>query len=182
MLLCVKINGIQVKISILDVIIILCWMGIVFTFSSQMGSVSTGLSGSIAEKVIDVVYKNDTNLTTKERAKLISKCNYIMRKLAHYTIFLIGGIAIISFVNRLSKKKGKSAIITILLGFLYACSDELHQYFVSGRDARFKDVLIDTAGVITGVVLYLLILTIARNIRNKKKNKLDIESKEKECI
>jgi len=39
---------------------------------------------------------------------------------------------------------------TLILGFLYAVSDEIHQYFVPGRAMQARDVLIDTAGVLLG--------------------------------
>lgn len=168
------------KILILDIIIILCWMGIVFTFSNQIGKTSTNLSSSIASRLVDIIHRNDTELTVKERTRLINKYNYNIRKLAHYSIYLVGGIIIFSFVHSLLDKKVKAAIISILLGFLYACSDELHQFFISGRDATFRDVLIDTAGVITGVAIYLAMIAIVKKI--KKKNNIDINDKIKESI
>lgn len=155
----------------LDIIIILCWMGIVFTFSSQIGKASTGLSSSIAEKVVEIVHKGE-ELTSKEKTTLIKKYNHVIRKLAHYTIYLIGGIIIITFISSLTDKKWLTVLLTILFGFLYASSDEIHQYFVSGRDARFTDVLIDTAGVITGILLYLIFIKVVNNIKNKKNKKI----------
>lgn len=41
--------------------------------------------------------------------------------------------------------------------FLYACSDEFHQYFIPGRAMAFKDVLIDTSGGITGYIIVTII-------------------------
>ena len=43
-------------------------------------------------------------------------------------------------------KKGKIIIITVLICFLYAVSDEIHQSFVPGRACRLLDILIDTSG------------------------------------
>jgi VanZ family protein len=42
----------------------------------------------------------------------------------------------------------------VLLGSAYAATDEVHQAFVAGRHASPLDWLIDTAGVIAGVLLY----------------------------
>ena len=44
--------------------------------------------------------------------------------------------------------------------FLYACTDELHQYFVPGRACRFKDVMIDTAGAFTGIVCSMIAIAV----------------------
>ena len=37
---------------------------------------------------------------------------------------------------------------------LYACSDELHQYFVPGRSCRFFDVCVDSTGAFFGALLF----------------------------
>ena len=37
--------------------------------------------------------------------------------------------------------------------FCCACLDEFHQLFVRGREGKFTDVLIDTAGALLGIVI-----------------------------
>ena len=44
-----------------------------------------------------------------------------------------------------------AGLIPLLIGFLYAVSDEIHQHFVPGRAMQARDVLIDTAGVLLGI-------------------------------
>ena len=48
-------------------------------------------------------------------------------------------------------------ILTIVFVFLYACSDEIHQLFVLGREGAVRDVIIDTCG---GIVLVLIKLCV----------------------
>ncbi len=49
---------------------------------------------------------------------------------------------------------GKTPACTaLIIGFLYAVSDEIHQYFVPGRAMQTRDVLIDTAGVLLGICI-----------------------------
>ncbi len=43
--------------------------------------------------------------------------------------------------------------LAVATGIAYAGSDELHQHFVPGRQAAFRDVAIDSAGVLLGVML-----------------------------
>ena len=38
-----------------------------------------------------------------------------------------------------------------LTGTLYAVTDEIHQYFVPGRSCEFRDICIDSAGVLCGI-------------------------------
>lgn len=79
--------------------------------------------------------------------------NLDIRKLAHFTIYLILGSSYFLSFKSLDKK---SVIISITLTFLYACTDEFHQGFVPGRGPALKDVFIDTLGGSLGIVLIFL--------------------------
>ena len=52
----------------------------------------------------------------------------------------------------------------VLLGALYGASDEMHQYFVPGRNADFLDFAADTVGVFLGVFAFLAYLQIRKSI------------------
>ncbi len=71
----------------------------------------------------------------------------ILRKLAHMFVF---GVLARLLARALSESTFWSwkRIFTwsLVLAFLYACSDEYHQSFVPGRGAAAGDVLIDTLG------------------------------------
>jgi VanZ family protein len=71
----------------------------------------------------------------------------VLRKLAHLTEYAILGALLARAVG--------AAWIAILLGALYATSDEAHQHFVRGRHAAWYDVVIDTVGVTIGVLAWL---------------------------
>ncbi len=75
--------------------------------------------------------------------------DYILRKLAHIFEYLI----LTSLLHRAVKgsfnmNARRIFIYTVLFAFLYAVSDEIHQYFVPGRSCTVKDVLIDTIGIL----------------------------------
>jgi VanZ family protein len=70
----------------------------------------------------------------------------ILRKLAHLTEYAILGALLVRALSR--------PPLAILLGALYAVSDEVHQHFVRGRHAAWYDVVIDTVGVTVGVILW----------------------------
>jgi VanZ family protein len=70
----------------------------------------------------------------------------ILRKIAHLTEYAILGALLVRALSRPG--------LAILLGGLYAVSDEVHQHFVRGRHAAWYDVLIDTIGVTVGVVAW----------------------------
>ena len=50
---------------------------------------------------------------------------------------------------------------------LYSCTDEFHQLFINGRSGSFRDVLIDTIGILLGTYLYKILV-----IKKKKVNKI----------
>jgi len=43
--------------------------------------------------------------------------------------------------------------LIIFIAYLYAISDELHQYFVPGRSGLFRDTLIDLIGILIGIFI-----------------------------
>lgn len=47
-------------------------------------------------------------------------------------------------------------LLSLALTVLYACSDELHQAFVPGRNPRLSDVLVDSAGAMLALALEAL--------------------------
>lgn len=57
--------------------------------------------------------------------------------------------------------------MSILFSFLYACTDELHQIFVPGRSAQFRDVLIDTLGASFGATITYLIIKLFTKIKTR---------------
>jgi len=44
--------------------------------------------------------------------------------------------------------------LSLLISYLYALSDELHQFFTPGRTSKFTDTLIDLVGIIIGFLIY----------------------------
>lgn len=75
--------------------------------------------------------------------------NLLLKKGAHFIVF--GALASLIWHALAWRKHGW----TIALGitFLYACSDEFHQWFVPNRFASPIDVLIDMAGAISALLL-----------------------------
>lgn len=57
--------------------------------------------------------------------------------------------------------------MSIFLSFLYACTDEIHQIFVPGRSAQFRDILIDTLGASIGTIITYLIIKLFNKIKTR---------------
>jgi VanZ family protein len=82
--------------------------------------------------------------------------NFVIRKCAHFLEYMI--LALLAFnVLKLYFNAKQVAIFTIAFVFLYACSDEIHQLFVLGREGAIRDVIIDTCGGIFLIVIRLCV-------------------------
>lgn len=147
-----KKNDRKLQVKIIKIILILVWMATVFIFSNQGGTKSSSTSRKVTETVVQAI----SSKTVEENEPLIEKLDKVTRKLAHYTIYTIGGILIMNYAYTTDKTKKEKILYSIAFGAGYAVTDELHQFFVAGRSARIFDVGIDTLGVTTGIAIYLV--------------------------
>lgn len=156
-------------LRIIFLILIIINSLIIFGFSSQNGEESSNLSKMIITKIANILNVKEENKTI-----FLDLGEKVIRKLAHFSIYTLLGIWSISFLYTFNIKLKYQVIITSVWGFLYALTDEFHQMFSNGRHASIDDVIIDTLGVIFGLLLVLLILKVKEIIINKKLNKAKI--------
>lgn len=130
-------------------ILLVIWMVVIFLFSNQNGIKSEATSDSFVAKIVDAVTNNEIKESKKD--KIITNTRFVVRKFAHFTIYLILGI--LAYLTLSSYRIPRVVIYSILLCFIYACSDEIHQMFLSGRTARILDVIIDISGSIVGIII-----------------------------
>ena len=89
--------------------------------------------------------------------------NRIVRKLAHLTEFtILGGVLYV--VLRRYIEYG-TVVKTIGVGIVIACLDEFIQLFSLGRSSQLSDVLIDTIGIIIGILVVKLAYYISHDKR-----------------
>lgn len=146
----------------------------IFRFSSQNGVESGSLSNRVMTKFINVFpYTKDLSITTK--LKLIEHGEPILRKLAHFSIYGLVGIFIMSFMSTFSIRLYQKLLVSIGVGVLYAISDEYHQSFVVGRGPSILDVGIDTIGVFSGILMVLIVISVYKALVGDRKNKISKE-------
>lgn len=136
------------KLKKINIILLLLWIILIFGFSQDSGDVSSVKSDGIANVIINIV----SDITGKNLD--IDICTFIIRKIAHFTEYIILGLLVINVIKDYKTIDTKVLIISIILCFIYACSDEIHQLFVSERSGRITDILIDTAGSFVGIFIY----------------------------
>ena len=170
-------------LKIISTIFVLVWMITVFIFSSQDGTQTLNTSGAfiqVIDSTLNNVESNNTNKTdtVNTQDNNNKKYNYsqelqtFVRKNAHYFLYTVGGIILSVFFYAFLGKNKKIYIFAILTGMFYAMSDEFHQRFVAGRTSRITDVGIDTLGVITGTILFMIFINILIKSRKRKNLKM----------
>lgn len=83
--------------------------------------------------------------------------DFAVKKTGHMLLF--GALALLFYrALRMNKvDKVKAAIWAVVLSTLYGASDELHQTFTQGREARVRDIFIDGLGAsVVSLALYYL--------------------------
>ena len=141
--------------KVVKICFLVLWMALIFSFSNQRDVESSKVSDGFIDRTVVKIYKVfNENITKEKESEIIEKYTYPIRKLAHYTLYFVLGILAFLVVKDYSINK-KLIIYSLLICFLYACSDEFHQLFIIGRSASIKDVIIDTFGSLCGIsILY----------------------------
>lgn len=141
-------NKLRVK-RILAWSLAIFWMFLIFNMSSQVREDSNNLSNAIAVRIAIIVEKVVPSIELD-----IDYVNHLFRKGAHFFSYLLLGILVVRVLS-LSKIHGRRLyILTFAICIIYAITDELHQGFVPGRGPQVFDVLIDSTGSFTGVLIY----------------------------
>jgi len=135
--------------KVIKFIFIVIWMMLIFSFSNQNGTISSNMSGGIIDNFISFLEKLGIIFSDE----VVNILGFLIRKVAHFTLYFILGLLWMSLLKEYSISLKTQVIYAVLLCVLYACSDEIHQLFVSGRDGKLLDVLIDTMGSLSSSLL-----------------------------
>lgn len=114
-------------------------IGGMFYFSSQTAIVSSIQS----QFFIDLIYKLFG----------IRISSFIIRKLAHIFMFILISISMTILIYTICRNLLLSIGLSTILSIIYACMDEYMQTFIEGRSGSIKDVIIDSCGVVIGIII-----------------------------
>lgn len=138
-------------------------MYLIFSFSGQNGNTSAALSYKVTEIIVETVNEvADLDLTQAQISTYIDRFHYPVRKLAHFTEYMLLAISV-AFPLYVYGMRGIWLMLfagAFCVGF--ACLDEYHQSFVSGRTPSKKDVMVDSCGVFLGIILTRIVGFVGR--------------------
>ena len=157
-------------LSFVHAIIMMC---LIFSFSGQDADTSSQLSFQVGVKVFSVANETfDKGWSMDKIEQLSETSQYYIRKTAHFTEYLVLAVTV-AFPLYVYGIRG--IWLVILAGSFcvaFAGLDEYHQSFVAGRSPQKKDVLIDSCGVLIGVIITRIVgwtgrMTIFRPLANR---------------
>ena len=126
---------------------------IIFSFSAQNGTTSAGLSYKVSYKIISITDKAlDLELTDTQIDRGVNKIHYYVRKTAHFSEYFLLALCVSLPLYVYGVRGFWIMLIAGILCIGFAGLDEIHQMYVDGRVGSLKDVIIDSMGVISGIL------------------------------
>jgi Predicted integral membrane protein len=159
-------NKKRVIFGILSVLI----MVVIFLFSAKNAEESSDQSLKVGMTIGKLTIKNFEELPKKQQISFAKKIDHFVRKTAHFTEFMTLGFMLLGFYSAGAEKlRLKHLLLAWITGTLYAVTDEIHQIFVPGRSCQAFDVMIDSSGVLTGVLLMSAVTLVLYYLMRKHK-------------
>lgn len=159
--------------------LVIIWCLVIYNFSNMDTVESNNKSKETINQVIDTTIETSNKVgiitdipTPEEKEELIDKLNKPLRKCMHAFIYFILSLLMLNAL-RISNISKNKYLITIMICFIYALTDEYHQTLILGRTGQFSDVIIDTTGSFIGIIFCKLInqKLIKRNNKKQKETK-----------
>lgn len=166
----------NIKINILRVILIILLIGtfsIIFGFSSQDSEKSSGISRKVTEIITNPI-KSIQEKPEQEKEQILSRIESVVRKIAHFSIYTVVGFLLMALFSTYKLEEMNRFSYSLIIGVVYASSDEIHQCFTPGRGPQVTDIIIDTMGVLLGILLVMLVIKIYKKIVSKDKKQQNI--------
>ena len=128
----------------------------IFSMSAEPATVSGDRSTEIAEQILSAVVSDWERMELHAQNEMLSSVDHILRKTAHFCIYATLGALLCLASLGFDATRRVHVLRSLLIGALYAASDEWHQAFVPGRGSAVTDVLLDSVGVLCGIAVMLL--------------------------
>ena len=160
------------KVPLLLFLAVLCVQLFIFSFSMRNGKESSAQSSAVVdiigpavEEILPIVQVEPT------RDNVV----IFVRKCGHFLEFALLGTVAFLAMGSVLKKGLIAAPCALALAFLTACADECIQLTSPGRAGRFGDVLIDSAGALSGILFMWLLAVLIRGLVRKRRARKAME-------
>lgn len=128
---------------------LLMWLSLMFSASSDAGS-----SAHTRPLVQSLLRRFLPSVAHQLPSDLVDRIDFNLRKSAHVTEYLLLAILAYRAIRGSSSHfRNRQVLFPMVLGIVFAISDEWHQSFVPSRWAVAADVVYDSFGVTLGTLL-----------------------------
>ena len=134
---------------IVSIILLVAVMVTIFCLSAQDSTDSAEVSGSVVSWLYEL-FKIDLPDGT-------------VRTIAHCCEFAALGFLMINAIR--SFKESFNPVLSVIISFGYAVTDEIHQLYVPGRAFQLIDLTVDLLGITLGTIAFIILVKL---IKNKK--------------
>lgn len=149
------------------VILMIC----IFCFSAQNGAESGRISLKVSRVLARIMFFRFGAMDAGQQTFIVSELNFFVRKLAHFSVYTALGMLVYTAVLSSGVKIKHKRLCSLAVCALYACADEVHQYFIPDRSMRLRDVLIDSVGSLFGIIFISVVVIVYLFFKDKKSNK-----------
>lgn len=160
----------QIRSTVVYSVLLIFLYVIIFSLSAQDGEASTNLSTKVSAGSAELFnHLSRQHWTDTIIGEIAVFFEYPLRKVAHFIEYACMGILVYLLWSQWVSRSRLLWLICVAWVFLSAGLDEFHQRFVPGRCGSFRDVCLDTAGGIAGVIVLLLVQKLSRRFFSSKK-------------
>ncbi len=143
---------VNLPLALFYLLLLFLLVSAIWIFSSQTGSDSQALSDQLIHWL---------------HLESLPEIRFLIRKAAHFSIYLVMGVLWYLFFDALGFSSGTAVLGAVLFSLLFAGIDEIHQSFVADRACQFRDVILDEIGAINGTCLTYLLLFHLRSFHHR---------------
>ena len=149
--------------------LVFIWFVFIFIMSNMNNDDSNNKSINTLNKVVETTVNTTSELgitneiSTEEVQEIAIELNWPFRKCMHSFVYCILILLTLNAIRYSNLKTYQFYLDGFLISFFYSIFDEYHQTFVNGRNGQITDVLIDSIGIILGILIYYFITKIKKS-------------------
>ena len=148
----------RVKWTIILSLIAVALYCLILLFSRMQGELSSAHSMGVTEGIVsffEQVFSLD--LSYNDSFEQLGALDAFVRKVAHFTEYALLALPVYAIALLWGKRRLIAAILPFAAVVSMAAADEWLQTFVPGRYGSVRDVLLDSAGCLFGMLLLRLL-------------------------
>lgn len=159
----VKNGNVYITVAIVVMVVLFISSSQTYEQQSQLSLLEKLLKNEpFKESLSKISFSYADSPVSIEESGYFSFVEFFIRKGAHFgTYFILGASWFLGLQPRI-KNIGITALVSWLAATGYAGLDEFHQMLTGGRTPLFQDVMLDSMGALTAIMICLMVILFKR--------------------